>query len=430
MLQQDRRTFLKNSLLAGTAMITPISLMKVLANDGKNEAIRKDKIFVGVIGTGSRGHHLASLIKEFGHEIGMEVTALCDVYQPHLENTHSMIPEAKTYNDYRRMLDEARELHGVIICTPLHVHAQPTIDAMEKGLHVFCEKAMARTLDDTYAMAEAHYRTGKALHIGHQRLFDPKFLRGMNKVYEGELGKVTQIRAYWHRNNDWRRPIPENQPELERFINWRLYREYSCGLLTELASHHIQVANWVKKDIPIDVRGTGSISFWKDGREVEDNVALIFTYKDGTQFIYDSMIQNRRHGLEIQVLGHKGSLELETNSFFLEEPPPPPKPAGIVQLLQDLEENVLGKIPIGSSSWDPEVAMTYKGESVVPGNSTDGTWEQFTGFAKAIREDKPIPGLFEEGYYSSIWTLLGQQAIDTGKVIKMAEKYDISKFLK
>jgi len=427
MLQQNRRAFLKNSLLAGTAILTPVSLMNLLAGERNNNISPNDKIHVGIIGTGSRGHMLANRIKEYGHEIGMEVTALCDVYQPNLEHTHSMIPEAKTYNDYRRMLDEAKELHGVIICTPLHVHAQPTIDAMEMGLHVFCEKAMARTLDDTYAMAEAHYRTGKALQIGHQRLFDPKFLRGMNKVYQGDLGKVTQIRAYWHRNNDWRRPVPADQPELERFINWRLYRDYSCGLLTELASHHIQVANWVKKDIPVDVRGTGSISFWKDGREVEDNVALIFTYKDGTQFIYDSMIQNRRHGLEIQVLGHKGSLELETNNFFLEDPPPQ-KPAGIIQLLHDLEENVLGKVPIGSSSWDPEVAMTYKGESIVNENITDGTWEQFTGFAKAIREDKPIPGLFEEGYYGSIWTLLGQQAIDTGNVVSMPDRFKIRNF--
>lgn len=428
MLQQNRRAFLKSSLVAGTAMLTPFSLMNILASGQTSNAVKKDKIRLGVIGTGSRGRHLTQIINEIGPDLGMEIAALCDVYKPHLDHTHAIVPTAKVFDDYRRML-EMKDLHGVINASPLHEHASATIDALDNGLHVFCEKAMARTLDDTYAMAEAHYRSGKSLHIGHQRLFDPKFLRGMDKVFNGDLGQVTQIRAYWHRNADWRRPVPEDRPDLERFINWRLYRDYSCGLLTELASHHIQVAHWAKKARPIDVRGTGSISFWKDGREVEDNVAMIFRFEDGTQFIYDSMIQNRRHGLEVQVLGHLGTLEMETNSFFLETPPPPPKPAGIVQLLQDLENNILGTVPIGSSSWDPEVAMTYKGTKVVPENLTDGTPEQFIGFAKAIREDKPIPGLFEEGYYASIWTLLAQQAIDEGTVVSMPEKYEIQKFL-
>jgi hypothetical protein len=54
-------------------------------------------------------------------------------------------------------------------------------------------------------------------------------------------------------------------------------------------SHQIQVANWALQKTPVVVTGTGSIVFWKDGREVNDNVALIYSYDDGTQFIYDSM---------------------------------------------------------------------------------------------------------------------------------------------
>jgi predicted dehydrogenase len=350
------------------------------------------------------------------------IIAICDIYEPHLEQGQSIVPNAKAFDDYRRLL-EVKELDGVIITTPLHEHAKATIDALDLGIHVFCEKAMARTLEDTHAMAMAHYHSGKVLQIGQQRLFDPKFLRGMDKVYNGELGDVTQIRAFWHRNNDWRRPVPADRPDLERFINWRLYREYSAGLFTELACHHIQVGNWAKKALPIDVRGTGSISFWKDGREVHDNIAMIFRYEDGTQFIYDSMIQNKKYGLEVQVMGHKGTLELESNRFFLENPPPPPKPAGIVQLVKDLERNVFGSVSIGSSSWDAELASTDKGDPIVAENNTDGTPEQFIGFANAIRANKPIPGLFEEGYYGSMWTLLAEQAIDTGEVVTMPQQF-------
>ncbi len=420
MTYQNRRTFLKNGLVAGTAILTPMSLMKIMAQTGQNVNSPNNKVLLGVIGTGSRGMHLMQIINDNKNQNGIEIVAICDVYKPHLDEAQAIAPNAKAFEDYRDLL-EMKDLDGVIIATPLHVHAAPTIDALNSGLHVFCEKAMARNIEDVHAMALAHYETGKILQIGQQRLFDPKFLRGMDKVHNGDLGIVTQIRAFWHRNNDWRRPVPS--PDLERFINWRLYREYSAGLLTELACHHIQVGNWAKRALPIDVRGTGSISYWKDGREVYDNVALIFRYEDGTQFIYDSMIQNKKYGLEVQIMGDKGTLEMETNRFFLENPPAPPKPAGIVQLVQDLERNVFGSVPIGSSSWDAELADTNPGEPIIQNDSTDGTPESLTGFANSIREGKSIPGLFEEGYYGTMWTLLGEQAIDTGEVVKIPQQF-------
>lgn len=422
MKDQSRRTFIKSSLFAGSALLAPVSLMSLMGQQKLSGV--GSKVHLGVIGTGSRGIYLMQIINSIAAQHNMEIVAICDNYAPNLEMGQSISPGAKAFSDYRKLL-EIKPLDAVVIATPLNEHAHITIDALDNGIHVFCEKAMARTMDDTLAMAQAHFRTGRILHIGHQRLFDPKFLKGMKMAHDGELGQITQIRAYWHRNNDWRRPVPADNPELERQINWRLYRDYSCGLMTELACHQIQVANWAKKALPVEVRGTGSISFWKDGREVEDNLALIYSYADGTQLIYDSMIQNRKYGLEEQIMGHLGTLEPESNRFFSENPPAPPRPAGIVQLIQDLEKNVFGSVPIGSSSWAPEVAMSYKGEELVPGNNTDGSLEQMIGFANSVREGKPIPGLFEQCYYGSVWTLLGQEAIDTGKVVTLSDKYVI-----
>lgn len=418
MTETSRRLFLKNGLLVGSALLAPVSLMNLMATD--NKGVRPDKVRLGIVGTGSRGSYLMQLIHSLGIDEAIEIVAICDIYEPNLNIARALAPQAKAFTDYRKLI-ELKELDAIIVATSLHQHAHITIDALENGLHVFCEKAMARTMEDTFAMAEAHKRTGKILHIGHQRLFDPKYLEGMQRIHEGILGEVTQMRAYWHRNNDWRRPVPEDQPELDRHINWRLYKEYSCGLVTELASHQIQVGNWAKKALPVDVRGTGSISFWKEGREVHDNIALIFSYADGTQFIYDSMVQNKKYGFEEQILGHKGTIEFETNRFFLEEPPTPPQPAGIVQLIGNLEKNIFGSVPIGSSSWAPEVAQNYKGEPLVAIDKTDGTLEQLIGFARSVREGKPIPGLFEQCYYGSVWTLLAQEAIDTGKVITMPD---------
>lgn len=191
--------------------------------------------------------------------------------------------------------------------------------------------------------------------------------------------------------------------------------------MTELASHQIQVANWAKQTTPISVKGVGSINFWKDGREVYDNVALIYSYEDGTQFIYDSMTSNRHYGLQEQIMGPKGTLELETNTFFSEAPPPPPKPAGILQLITDIEKGLFEAVPIGGASWIPETAVKYEGEVVVEGNNTDGTPEQLKAFAGAVMDNKPIPGLFEHGYHASVWTLLGQEAMDSGATMQLPD---------
>lgn len=88
-------------------------------------------------------------------------------------------------------------------------------------------------------------------------MFAPKYLKVIEMIRAGQLGKIGQIRAFWHRNGIWRQPVPPDHPELERKLNWRLYREYSAGLITELASHQIQVANCMLDTAPVSVCGTG-----------------------------------------------------------------------------------------------------------------------------------------------------------------------------
>ena len=218
---------------------------------------------------------------------------------------------------------------------------------------MLCEKAMARTLEDTKAMYDAHVNSGSILQIGHQRLFSNKYKSAMERIHKGELGVIGQMHAHWHRGNDWRRPIPKGKPHLERRINWRLYKEYSAGLLTELMSHQIQVANWAKQANPVSVMGTGSIRYWKDGREVPDNIAVIFSYADGTKFTYDSQTINKRYGCEEEIIGDKGTFELETNRYYNVVPPKPKPAPGIAQLIGDIQKGLFEEVPIGGPSWGP-----------------------------------------------------------------------------
>ncbi|MEA1897287.1 MAG: Gfo/Idh/MocA family oxidoreductase [Bacteroidota bacterium] len=415
---KSRRAFVRNTIMGSTALLS-YPWLEALANEPTVSMSAADKVRIGIIGVGSRGQGLLYnlLAMEVTHNI--EITAICDNYEPNyqkaVEITHG---KAQAFYDYRKLL-EIKDIDAIVIATPLHQHAHIAIDAMKANKQVFCEKAMARTLEDTKRMADTHYETGKILQIGHQRLFDKKYLDAIDYVRSGKIGDVTQIRAYWHRNNDWRRPVPEGKPELDRKINWRLYKEYSCGLMTELASHQIQVANWVKDAQPVSVIGVGGINYWKEDREVYDNVALIYSYADGTQFIYDSMVSNRFYGLEEQILGDKGTLELEQNKMYSENPP---QPAGILQLVNNIENGIFEKIPIGGATWIPETALKYKGEYITEDFDVNETRTQLEAFVDSVRRGKPTHGLFEQGYKASVWTLLGQQAMETQQKVFLPEE--------
>ncbi|MFB6342524.1 Gfo/Idh/MocA family protein [Saccharicrinis sp. FJH62] len=418
---KSRREFIKNSSLAVAGLTIAASpFAKTFAITNSNKKVR-----LAFIGTGSRGNHLLWLLLNQKENSDFELIALCDNYEPSLERALKTCSDAsvkpKTYDDHKKLI-KFEHPDGVLIATPLHEHAHIAIDCMEAGIHVFCEKAMARTPEDTKAMYDTHLKTGSILLIGHQRVYDPVYQTAIKRIHAGDLGTIGQIRAYWHRNNSWRRSVPEGHPELEKKINWRLYKDSSAGLLTELMSHQLQVANWVLQQTPVSVMGTGSLRFWNDGREVEDNVALIFSYPDNTQFIYDSMTSNRKYGLEEQIMGDKGTMELETNRYFSETPPAAP---GILQLVNDIEKGLFNSIPLGNSSWVPETAVKYNGEEIYTKKQGDGTKEQLIFFVERVKAKSAPEWITKEGYQSSIWTLMAEQAIDTGQKITLPEIYNI-----
>jgi len=413
--QLKRRDFIKGfGLLAGATMVSSNPWMGSLF---AQDAGSLHRVKLGIIGVGSRGNLLTTLLLT---NPAVEIVAYCDDYPPNLESAGNLIGEgARGFTDYNDLL-AMDEIQGVVIATPLHEHAAMSIKAMQKGKHVFCEKSMAITPQECRDMYDAHLDTGMILQIGHQRLFNIRFLKAIEMIREGKLGGITQIRAYWHRNNNWRRAVPS--PELERKINWRMYREYSRGLMTELASHQIQAANWALDEIPVEVSGSGSINYWKDGREVFDNVNLVYRYPSGAHLIYDSLTSNRKYGCEEQVMGPLGTIEMEAGKFFLDNPPPAP---GIVQLINQIEKNIFDVVPIGGPSWVPDDPSEDKGTYITEVIKSDGTGIQMEAFANAVRENKIIPGILEEGYNSSVASLLGDQAMMEGRVVSWPEEYKL-----
>jgi len=317
----------------------------------------RSPIKVGFIGVGSRG---GALLRSMLKVPGSDVVAVSDVSEEAVaaavENIKERDSEAKVFvaDDYRELLAQ-KDVQAVVIATPHFMHGPMAIDALEAGKHVYCEKAMAFTIGECIDLhklvKEIESRPKKQVfQVGHQRHYSKLYRRVRSMVAEGTVGNVTAIRGQWNRNHDEVRPCSD--PKLERLVNWRLYSEYSGGLMTEFASHQIDVANMVlgkpppdgdyakgpaKVLFPHSICGMGGLDYPRykrqKGRDTSDNVHVVFTYlvpfrerrknretgkweltETGEQyavrFTYMSIMTNELLGPSEMIFGDEGTIEV------------------------------------------------------------------------------------------------------------------------
>lgn len=293
-----RREFLKGSAaaaltVAGSGVFT----------EARGQSIGPDDVInAAIIGVGSQGGFLLERAVKVPN---VKFVACCDIQEKNLKRGLATAKGAEGYDDYRKVLDR-KDIQAVIIATPIYLHSQMTVEALRSGKHVLCEKMMAYSIDDAKHMYRVSRQTGKKLQIGHQRRYDPTYQHAHKMVKDGVLGRITHVRAQWNRNGSWRRPCPD--PKMDELINWRLYRKLSQGLMAELGSHQIDVVNWMLGETPSAVMGVGGLDYWKDGRDVLDNVQCIFEYPSGAKLQYQSLTTNQYDGFTEQFMGDQGTL--------------------------------------------------------------------------------------------------------------------------
>jgi len=429
-VDQSLRQFIKDlgHIAGGTALLASMPWLQSFTPASAKE-IKNEKARIALIGTGSRGQYHIQNLLQISHA---ELVALCDNYAPNLKAASELCPKAKTYTNYRKLL-ESPDIDGVIIATPLNWHAPMVLDSLAAGKHVFCEKAMALTPDQCKSVYEAYQKTDKALYFCLQRMYDEKYIKGIQMIRSGLIGEVVGARCYWFRNHNWRRPVPS--PELERHINWRLYWESSAGLMTELGSHQLEVCNWATGFMPESVMGMGDIVFWKDGREVYDSVNVVYHYGNGVKINYEALISNKFNGMEDQILGNKGTMNLASGTYFLEDDSQ--SKSGIRQLLSQIGDKVFTAIPAAGASWRPETKQAYTthfilnksfhvndGLSMVSAEK-DGSDEILSAFCQSCITGEKAKNIVEEAYCAALLCLLGNQAIAEQRKISFPDEYKI-----
>ena len=289
----------------------------------------KQRIRLGIIGPGDRGTQLA---REALACPDTELAAFADVYTRRLEEAQRLAPHAKTYSDYRALLDDP-SIDAVLVATPQHLHAEHFIAAMASGKHVYQEKTMAFTVDHAKRMRAAVRQAGRrTVQIGHQHCSTGQVNDAAKIMATGYVGKITSLHAHMYRNTphgkpQWTRPVftdmtpqnilwdsflgdaPKTPFDANRYINWRFFWDYSGGNFHENMCH--QLAFWYKVlglGIPTAVTTTGGIYLWKDGREVPDTMDVSMQHPEELLFTWNSGFGNNQYGVTEDVLGADGSI--------------------------------------------------------------------------------------------------------------------------
>ncbi|MGA8596058.1 MAG: Gfo/Idh/MocA family oxidoreductase [Bryobacteraceae bacterium] len=231
-----RRAF----LLAGGGLLMP-------------GAAPSDQLVLGVIGSGGRG---TAVMKVFQSHAEVKVGAICDVYEPNLEQAISVATKGgshpKAYRNYKDLLAD-KNIQAVLIATPEHWHYQMVMDAIAAGKDIYVEKPLCRTPEEGVALVRAGKNSKCMIQVGMQRRSYDLYLAARKVVASGALGQVRMVRSWWLNNSlsakpatklegkldweQWQGPAQHRPFDPNRFRNWREYSEYSGGIVADQGAH-------------------------------------------------------------------------------------------------------------------------------------------------------------------------------------------------
>lgn len=364
-------------------------------------------IRIGIIGCGDRGKGIIRVLDQFPQKF--KVVAICDVLDMRLNEAQKFVKNGDCiqYKDHRRLLDN-KLVDAVVVAVPLYMHYPIAVDTLKANKHLYLEKTMTFTVQQALDLVKlVKSRPEQVVQVGHQYRYSPLYYRVKEMISKGYLGKVSQVDCRWDRNASWRRPVPD--ASLERQINWRMYKEYSGGLIAELLSHQIDFINWAFDTHPADFMATGGIDVYPDGRETYDNVQVMLRYPEqGMVGNFGATCGNSRDGYLFKIKGTKGTVSLLTDQgmFYPEK-----------DLLKDkgIVDGVTGATRI---SWDKN-----GGTSILPDPTKDGTWYALNDFYEKIGSGALPDSNIYTGAKTAICVHLANQALYNKEIVHWKNEY-------
>ena len=269
----SRRRF----LTTGAAAFAGIQIVPRHVLGAPGEPPPSEKLSLGVIGCGGQG---AANIGELEGSLKLvNITALCDVDLKHAGGTFTKYPQARAHRDFRKLIDDSRDLDAILIATPDHLHAPAAIRAMRAGKHVYVEKPMAHTIGETRKLLQVARETGVVTQMGNNGHGGEGLRLTREWIQAGVIGKVREVHSWSDRPgtfwNTQGKAYPTDTPPVPATLDWDLWLgpaqprpyhpdiaprkwrgwwDFGCGALGDMAVHNADPAFYAfDLDAPIAV---------------------------------------------------------------------------------------------------------------------------------------------------------------------------------
>lgn len=339
-----RRTMLHKTVLSGAGLW-------VAGQSAQAESRSpNEKLNIACIGLGNQGKTNLGLVSS------QNIVALCDVDDARTEKYGAKHPKAKTFADFRVMLDKMEnEIDAVVVTTPNHTHATIAINAMQRGKHCYCEKPLAHSIHEVREMNRVANENNVVTQMGTQNHAGENYRRTVELIQSGAIGDVRQVHVWFGRPGGWRRyktvvdrprepqPIPKTlnwdlwvgPAPMQNFHpcyhphDWHYWWDFGNGTLGNMGCHYMDLIFWsLKLKYPDSVQTKGpklhpdSTPFWLDchwqfpARESMPPVEVVWYHgRDTPQPVLD--LGGPKWSAGVLFVGEKGMLASDYNKRIL-----------------------------------------------------------------------------------------------------------------
>lgn len=294
-----------------------------------------DRVGLGVIGLGRRGTQVSSALAK---DSRVNFVAISDVYEAQTKNFRQRVikdrQQPPEFVNYKNLL--AREdVDAVLITTPDHLHVTIAKDAIAANKHLYLEKPTFHKWEERKQLVDAKAGSKVVLQCGMQQRSGAHYMQAKQDFFAtGKLGDVVFARAVWH-NFSWQArhivnvpkppdlnwdlflgPAPKVPYRTDRYSSWRCFPDYGHGLLADILTHWVDVAQWMLDDPhPLTACALGGIYRLNDGRENPDSISALLQYKDWNLNFESSVLPIHNDKPSVFFEGTEGSLNITRSGF-------------------------------------------------------------------------------------------------------------------